>query len=72
MSRNPLSVEGNSPGRAAAIRQWLLMALVHADSVCGGDLLYPRDAGLRQVDALEAHFGQELGPHLISVKAAPC
>jgi glutathione S-transferase len=24
---------------------------VHADSVCGGDLLYPRDSALRQVSA---------------------
>ena len=38
--------------------------LVHADTVCGGDLLYPRDAALRrQVDALEEQFDTELGPH---------
>jgi len=38
--------------------------LVHADSVCGGDLLYPRDPALRHaVEALEARFDEELGPH---------
>jgi glutathione S-transferase len=38
--------------------------LVHADAVCGGDLLYPRDAGLRQeVEALETQFDDVLGPH---------
>jgi glutathione S-transferase len=39
--------------------------LVHADTVCGGDLLYPRDAALRsEVDALEEHFDTELGLHV--------
>lgn len=38
--------------------------LKHADAVCGGDLLYPRDAELRrEVDALEERFDTELGPH---------
>jgi glutathione S-transferase len=38
--------------------------LVHADAVCGGNLLYPRDAILRrEVDALEERFDTELGPH---------
>ena len=38
--------------------------LVHADSVRGGDLLYPRDAELRrEVDSLEERFDIELGPH---------
>jgi glutathione S-transferase len=38
--------------------------LVHVDTVCGGDLLYPRDAALRrEVDALEERFDTELGPH---------
>ncbi|WP_179401454.1 glutathione S-transferase family protein [Burkholderia guangdongensis] len=38
--------------------------LVHTDNVCGGDVLYPRDAGLRQeVEALETQFDEELGPH---------
>ncbi|WP_167760170.1 glutathione S-transferase family protein [Paraburkholderia pallida] len=38
--------------------------LVHMDAVCGGDLLYPRDAGLRrEVEALETQFDEELGPH---------
>jgi len=38
--------------------------LVHADNVCGGGLLYPRDAALRrEVDALEERFDAELGPH---------
>jgi glutathione S-transferase len=38
--------------------------LVHADAVCGGDLLYPRDAALRrEVDELEDRFDKELGPH---------
>jgi glutathione S-transferase len=35
--------------------------LKHADAVCGGDLLYPRDAELRrEVDALEERFDTEL------------
>lgn len=39
--------------------------LVHADAVCGGDLLYPRDAALRrEIDALEERFDTELGPHM--------
>jgi glutathione S-transferase len=38
--------------------------LKHADAVCGGELLYPRDAALqREVDALEERFDTELGPH---------
>jgi glutathione S-transferase len=38
--------------------------LVHADTVCGGDLLYPRDPTLRrEVEALEERFDTELGPH---------
>jgi glutathione S-transferase len=38
--------------------------LVHADAVCGGDLLYPRDAALRrEVDALEEQFDTKFGPH---------
>ena len=38
--------------------------LMHADAVCGGDLLYPRDGALRRdVDALEKRFDTELGPH---------
>jgi len=38
--------------------------LLHVDAVCGGDQLYPRDAGLRQeVEALETQFDEELGPH---------
>ena len=38
--------------------------LKHADAVCGGDLLYPRDAELRRaVDALEERFDTELGPN---------
>ena len=38
--------------------------LVHADSVCGGNLLYPRDAALRsEVASLEERFDMELGPH---------
>jgi glutathione S-transferase len=38
--------------------------LVHADTACGGDLLYPRDAALRrEVDSLEDKFDVELGPH---------
>ncbi|MFC5523540.1 glutathione S-transferase family protein [Polaromonas jejuensis] len=38
--------------------------LVHADAVCGGDLLYPRDSALRcAVEALEERFDDELGPH---------
>lgn len=39
--------------------------LVHADAVCGGDLLYPRDAVLRvEVNTLEERFDTELGPHV--------
>jgi glutathione S-transferase len=38
--------------------------LKHVDTVCGGDLLYPRDDELRRdVDALEDRFDKELGPH---------
>jgi glutathione S-transferase len=38
--------------------------LVHADAVCGGDLLYPRDAALgHEVAALEEQFDTQLGPH---------
>lgn len=38
--------------------------VMHADAVCGGDLLYPRDATLRrEVEALEERFDNELGPH---------
>jgi len=38
--------------------------VVHADAVCGGDLLYPQEPGLRrEVEALEARFDDELGPH---------
>jgi glutathione S-transferase len=38
--------------------------LMHADAVCGGDVLYPRDAALRsEVEALEERFDTELGPH---------
>ena len=38
--------------------------LKHADAICGGNLLYPRDAALqREVDALEERFDTELGPH---------
>ena len=38
--------------------------LKHADAICGGDLLYPRDAALqREVDALEERFDTDLGPH---------
>ncbi|GAC1333813.1 MAG: hypothetical protein NVS3B11_21040 [Collimonas sp.] len=38
--------------------------LIHANAVCGGDLLYPRDSALRkEVAALEARFDKELGPH---------
>ncbi len=38
--------------------------LVHADSICGGDRLYPRDATMRrEVDALVERFDTELGPH---------
>lgn len=38
--------------------------LVHADSFCGGDLLYPRDSELRHVvETLEERFNEELGPH---------
>lgn len=39
--------------------------LVHADAVCGGDLLYPCDAVLRrEVDEFEQRFDTELGPHV--------
>jgi len=39
--------------------------LVHAYSVRGGDLLYPRDPALRrEVEALEERFDRELGPHV--------
>ena len=38
--------------------------LVHADAVCGGDLLYPREAASgREVAALEEQFDTQLGPH---------
>ena len=38
--------------------------MVHADSVCGGDRLYPRDpAQRRDVEALEDQFDEVLGPH---------
>ena len=38
--------------------------LKHVDAVCGGDLLYPRDADLRrEVEVLEERFDTELGPH---------
>ena len=38
--------------------------LKHVDTVCGGDLLYPRDDELRRdVEALEERFDKELGPH---------
>ncbi len=38
--------------------------LVHADAVCGGCLLYPRDAALRsEIGALVEHFDTELGSH---------
>jgi glutathione S-transferase len=38
--------------------------LVHADSVCGGDRLYPRDPAQRaEVEALEERFDEVLGPH---------
>ncbi len=38
--------------------------LAHADAVCGGGLLYPRDASLRrEVEALEEYFDTRLGPH---------
>jgi glutathione S-transferase len=38
--------------------------LVRADSLCGGDRLYPRVSQLRsEVDALEERFDEELGPH---------
>lgn len=37
---------------------------VHADAVCGGDLLYPREPALRrEFEALEERFDAELGPH---------
>ena len=39
--------------------------LLHADAICGGNLLYPIDAELRrEVDALEERFDTELGPHV--------
>ncbi len=39
--------------------------LVHADNVCGGDLLYPRETALRsEVEALEERFDSELGPQV--------
>lgn len=39
--------------------------LVYADTVQGGDLLYPRDPALRdEVEALEERFDSELGPHV--------
>lgn len=38
--------------------------LVHADEVCGGELLYPRDATWGpEVAALEEKFDTQLGPH---------
>ena len=38
--------------------------LEHVDAVCGGNVLYPRDATLRrEVAALEERFDAELGPH---------
>jgi len=38
--------------------------LVHADSVCGGNLLFPSDPALRNsVETLEKRFDEELGPH---------
>lgn len=38
--------------------------LVHADSVCGGDRLYPRDPShRREVETLVKRFDTELGPH---------
>jgi glutathione S-transferase len=38
--------------------------LEHADSVCGGDQLYPRGAAQRrEVEALEERFDEVLGPH---------
>jgi glutathione S-transferase len=38
--------------------------LKHLDTVCGGDLLFPRDAKVRrEVEALEERFDKELGPH---------
>lgn len=38
--------------------------LAHTDAVRGGDMLYPRNAGLRQeVEALETQFDEALGPH---------
>lgn len=37
---------------------------MHADAVCGGDRLYPRDATMRrEVELLEQQFDDELGPH---------
>lgn len=38
--------------------------LAHADAMRGGDVLYPSDATLRlQVEGLETHFDEVLGPH---------
>ena len=38
--------------------------LAYADSMCGGDAIYPRDPQLRSdVAALEERFDQDLGPH---------
>jgi len=38
--------------------------LAHADSVCGGDRLYPSDPAQRaEVEALEEQFDEALGPH---------
>jgi glutathione S-transferase len=38
--------------------------LSHAAEVCGGNLLYPREAALRhEVQELEEHFDTKLGPH---------
>lgn len=39
--------------------------LVYADTVQGGDLLYPRDPAARdEVEALEERFDADLGPHV--------
>jgi glutathione S-transferase len=38
--------------------------LLHADEVCGGNPLYPREAALRhEVQELEEYFDTKLGPH---------
>jgi len=38
--------------------------MVYADSVCGGDRLYPRDTAQRRlVETLEEQFDEVLGPH---------